>query len=95
MPETTLTLLAIACSLGVAVMSLLGKQRSRGFKAVVYLVFGAFAGLIALLNLLAILATDVSFVQTAALAYVGFATAILLPAARALGNLTYETRHKP
>jgi hypothetical protein len=29
-------------------------------------------------------------VRTAALAYAGFATAVMLPAARALGNLTYE-----
>ena len=72
-------------------MGLLRWQRTSGYKAAVYLGAGIFSGFVALLNLSALVATDPSFVQTATLAYVGFATAIVLPAARALGNLTYET----
>jgi hypothetical protein len=95
MLETTITLLAIVCSACVATMCLMRWHRSNGYKAAVYLAVAAFSGLVALLNLSGLVASDTSFIRTATLAYVGFATAIVLPAARALGNLTYETPHQP
>jgi hypothetical protein len=90
MLELAISSLAIACALCVGALCVIRWQRSSGYKSAVYLVVSVFAGLVALLNLSAMLASDASFVRTATLAYVGFATAILLPAARALGNLTYE-----
>jgi hypothetical protein len=90
MLEVTISTTAIVCALCVAALCLFRWQRSSGYKSAVYLVVGVFAGLVALLNLSAILAADTTFVRTAALAYAGFATAVMLPAARALGNLTYE-----
>lgn len=72
-------------------MSLVSWRSAKGFRATVYLVFAIFAGLVALLNVSALLATDRSFLRTATLAYVGFAMAAVLPAARALGSLTYKT----
>ena len=90
MLETTITLLAITCAASVSVMSLIRWRGATGFKAAVYTAFAVFAALVALLNMAALLAGGDSFMRTAALAYVGFATAAILPAARALGNLTYE-----
>lgn len=90
MLETVITFLAIICSLGVASLSLFRWQRTDGYKATIYLVVGVFAGFVALLNLSTLLASEASFVRTATLAYVGFATVIVLPAARALSKLTYE-----
>jgi hypothetical protein len=91
MIETTTSILAIVCSLCVSTMCMMRQQRSGGYKSAVYLAVAIFSGIVALLNLSALLATDVSFIRTATLAYVGFATAILLPVARALCKLTYET----
>jgi hypothetical protein len=89
--ETSIAILAIICAASVGAMCILRWNRAaHGFKAGVYLGFGIFAGAVALLNLSALLATDASFLRTATLAYMAFATAILLPLARALGNLTYE-----
>ena len=91
MLETMISLLAIVCSASVAAMGLFRWRRTKGYKAAIYLALSAFSGLVALVNLSALLATDPSFVRIATFAYVGFATAAVLPAARALGNLTYET----
>lgn len=90
MIETTITLLAIICAASVSVMSLMRWYGASGFKAMVYMAFAVFSGLIALLNLSLLLASDGSFVRTAALGYLGFATAIVLPAARVLANVTYD-----
>ena len=90
MLETTITLLAIICAASVSVMSLIRWRGADGFKSAVYLAFAVFAGLVALVNISALMAGGDSFIRTAALAYSGFATAAVLPAARALANLTYE-----
>jgi hypothetical protein len=90
MLELAISIMAIVCALSVAGLCLFRAQRCDGYKSAVYLGVGIFAGLVALLNLSAMLAAGTSFVGTAILAYAGFATAALLPAARALGNLTYE-----
>jgi hypothetical protein len=90
MIETTITLFAIACAASVAVMCLIRWRRATGFKSSVYFCFAVFAAFVMILNLSALVATGGSFVRTATLAYIGFATAILLPAARALGRLTYD-----
>lgn len=91
MLETTISLLAIVCSASVAAMAIYRWNKTSGFKSAVYLAAGVFAGLVALMNVTLLLAADASFVRTATLAYVGFAMAIVLPVARAIGNLTYET----
>jgi uncharacterized membrane protein YhaH (DUF805 family) len=91
MLEMTITLLAIVCSISVAVMCYVRRRRAIGFKSAVYFVCSTLAAAIALLNFIALFADGDTFVHAAALAYLGFATAIVLPAARALGNLTYET----
>lgn len=90
MLETMISVLAIVCSGAVAAMGVYRWRRAHGLKAGIYLSVGVFAGLVALMNLSALLAADLSFVRTATLAYLGFATAILLPAARAFGDLTYR-----
>ncbi len=90
MLETTITLLAIVCAASVATMCLIRWRRASGFKAGVYLAFSIFAAFVILLNVSALVATGDSFVRTATLAYIGFATAIILPAARALSKLGYE-----
>lgn len=91
MLETMISLLAVVCSATVAAIGIYRWHRTSGYKSSVYLAAGIFAGLVALMNLSALAADGLSFIWTAALAYVGFATTIVLPAARALGNLTYET----
>ena len=90
MLETTITLLAIICAASISAMSLMRWRGTTGFKAVVHVVFAVFAGLVALLNVSALVAGGDTFIRTATVAYLGFATAAVLPAARALGNLTYE-----
>lgn len=90
MLEMLISALALVCSGCVAGMSLHRWQRTSGYSSAIYLAVCAFAGTVAVLNLSALFA-DPSFVRTAALAYVGFATSMLLPVGRALSNLTYET----
>jgi hypothetical protein len=90
MLETMITLLAVICAVSVAVMSLMRWSSAGGFRAAVHLGFAVFAGFIALANLSALIAGDESFIRTATLAYLGFATAAVLPAARALANVRYE-----
>lgn len=90
MIETLITVLALVCATSVACLCLIRWHRASGFRAAVYMAFGVFAALVALLNLTALFATDGSFARTATLAYVSFATAVILPGARALGNLTYQ-----
>ncbi len=91
MLETTITLLAIICAASVSTICVLRWRRTSGFKGAVYLGCAVFAAFMVLLNLTALFAAGESFIRTATLAYVGFATVIILPAARALGRLTYET----
>lgn len=90
MLATIIPILAMLCAFCVALICLLRWRATKGFAAWVYLAVAALAGLAALLNLSGLLASDASFVRTATFAYIGFATAALLPAARALGELTYD-----
>lgn len=83
--------MAIICSTSVASIALHRWRQATKFRAGVYLAVAACAGFVALLNLVLIAAEDNSFVRTVSLSYAGFATIILLPVARALSKLTYET----
>lgn len=88
--ETAITILAILCSASVVAMCGIRWYRTEGFKSAVYLGLGALASLVSLANVVIFLVPDATFLARAIVSYLAFATAILLPAARALGNATYE-----
>jgi hypothetical protein len=85
--QAILTTSAAICAASVSVVCLLRWRRATGYKSVVHLLFAFAAMLAAVLNFKLLLASSASMAWPVALAYVGFATLVFVPAARVLGSL--------
>lgn len=85
--QAILTSLAGICAIGVAMICLARWRRASGYKSAVYMGFALVSVAVALLNLSVLVSSSQTMAWPVAFAYVGFATALFVPAARALGSL--------